>query len=186
MLPSAKSPPQSFGPAPPQGGAKLLVCRLLLGSGWPSNCRPTCIFDSPLPFGEGDRGRGLTNPADLAATLFLTATLASNRHPLSPPDSSPSRGSKTFWLGRAKCGVTVQLQAKRFFIRFPPPLRGGGQGEGLFNHQRHRPRRRCFHQANDPLRPFGPAPPQGGAKFSDFWTSGRAGTADEKQACRYL
>ena len=104
--------PSALRTAPPQGGAEFLVSGPVAELAQPMKSRPAGIFEFPLPFGEGDRGRS-SNPS---TALFLTARLSSSRHPLSRlRDSSPSRGSRIsgFWT-RGGAGTADERQACRY------------------------------------------------------------------------
>ncbi len=117
---------------------------------------------SPLPFVEGSSSQ----PRKPGRRAVSERNAAPNKHPLSPSDSSPYKGEQNFWfagLCRVQCGCRIVNQRVSLTPPSPP---GRGTGEGLFNHQRHRPRRWWFHRANDPLRPFGPTPPTRGSKTS--------------------
>ena len=64
VLPGSHTPPQAFGQLPLQGGARFLVSGPVAEPAQPLKSSPAGIFESPLPSGEGVRGRGQTTLPD--------------------------------------------------------------------------------------------------------------------------
>ena len=92
-----RHPLRPFGQLPLKGEQDFLISGPVAELAWPLKSSPAGIFDSPLPFGEGDRGRGPFLPADPAAVLALNTTLLPTDTPsVAYATAPPTRGSKTF------------------------------------------------------------------------------------------
>ncbi len=112
------------------------------------------------------------------------ASLKQHAHPQPSPlsrlrDSSPSKGEQNFLARPHNVYSSTMARFRAKLLRYvPPPLWGGGQGEGPFNHQRHRPRRRCSHRPNHPLSPPD-SPPLKGEQMFDSARAVACGVAAE-------
>ncbi len=82
---------------------------------------------SPSPLGRGTEGGAHSYPRH----SLQASRLSSTNTPSVLRTAPPLRGSKTSgWPRNAYSGVLVQF-LQSFFSDFPPPLWGGGQGEGV-------------------------------------------------------
>ena len=116
----------------------------------------------PLRWGGG-QGEG-----PYATVIALSAgALSGKKYPLSPSDSSP-------WEGERKVLIAGVMPAEQsgggaswwVFMSFPFPL--GGRGGGLLCQPLLLVQALVFWSGGDPLRPFGPAPPERGSVVSGF------------------
>ncbi len=137
------------------------------------------LYGIPPPLWGGGQGEG---PFNHQRPIRLTVLPSPQRCCQQTPPQSygqlPLKGEQVFWSPRQSVPQRLrQTSGKAFFLESPPPLRGGGQGEG--SNQPRQPSRYAVFDRNavlnrHPLRPYGPAPPQRGSKtfwFLDQWQS---------------
>ncbi len=92
-----QTPPQSFGQLPLQGGARFLVSGPVAELARPLKSSPAGICESPLPSGEGVRGRGHDPNSYRHRPMRWCLTRKPNT-PSALRAAPPTRGSTTFWL----------------------------------------------------------------------------------------